>query len=561
MRRTLDALVVTAIVLACCPLSAQVPAGAGQAGRTLPPGAAPASKAPAGVVRGRITAADSGSPLSRALVMLTPERGESRATSTDTDGRYEFRELAPARYMVTASKTRFLTLQYGQRAAAEAGRPIDLADGQTVDKIDIVLPKGGVIAGRVVDDLGEPAASVRIAAMRVQYEDGRRRLVQVGGYERTNDLGEYRLSGLLPGAYYIGTPAPVADSVPRPVAGRAFVQTLYPGTSSLSDAAPVVLDLGQERLDVDFGLVIGRPARVTGSVVDHTGSPARASVLAMQEMGSGGFFIPARAVVRADGTFIVENLAPGDYMLSAETTTGGTDESATRRITVAGEDIEGVVLMTLPLARMTGRIRPDGQGDRAFSPTNVRIYPERSGQSPVSMSARTTVREDSTFEVTGLAAGPTLFAVTGLPSGWALAAITYRGADITDTPINLREDIDGVEIVLTNRITELNGAVTDADNRTVPDSVIVVYAEDASRWGRSRCLATARPDQNGRFSVRGLPPGKYLAVAVDYVEGGDPNDPEYLERMRSRATKVTLADGLPQWVELKVLKANSSPGS
>jgi protocatechuate 3,4-dioxygenase beta subunit len=566
MRAKMEALVVTAALLACCLLSAQGLPQAGQAnpGAARAAGDEKAPKPPSGIIRGRITSAETGAPLPRALVVLSQERGESRATSADADGRYQFKDLAVGRYALTAGKTRYVTLQYGQRSAAEAGKPIDLADGQVLDKIDIVLAKGGVIAGHVLDELGEPADDVRIAAMRVQYVDGRPQLVQVGPYVRTDDLGEYRLSGLLPGSYYVGTPAPVADSVPRPGPGRAFVQSLYPGTSNLSEAAPVLLDVGQERLDVDFGLVVGRPARITGIVVDRQGRRAvRASVLAMQAMGRGGFFIPARASTQPDGTFTIENLAPGEYTLSADSTdrATGADESATLRITVTGEDVEKVVMMTLPLVRMTGRIRTEPQGDRTFSPKEIRIYAERSDQSPVSMGGRTTVRSDWTFEVTDLAAGPARFTVTGLPTGWTLKAITYGGSDVTDTPINLREDLGGVEIVVTNRITELNGGVTDADNRAVTEYTLVVYAEDSSRWDRSRFVATARPDQNGRFSVRGLPPGKYLAVAVDRVAGGDPNDPEYLERMRSRATKVTLGDALPQWVDLKVAKADSSPGS
>jgi hypothetical protein len=56
-------------------------------------------------------------------------------------------------------------LEFGQRRPNEPGRPITLADGQVVDRVDISLPVGGVIAGRVLDDTGEPLAG----AVRQRY--------------------------------------------------------------------------------------------------------------------------------------------------------------------------------------------------------------------------------------------------------------------------------------------------------------------------------------------------------------------------------------------------------
>ena len=63
---------------------------------------------------------------------------------------------------------------FGQQRPFEQGRPLDLGNGQQADKIDFALPRGGVIAGRVTDELGEPLAGVRVQAMRYQYlPDGR----------------------------------------------------------------------------------------------------------------------------------------------------------------------------------------------------------------------------------------------------------------------------------------------------------------------------------------------------------------------------------------------------
>lgn len=43
---------------------------------------------------------------------------------------------------------------------------MDVADSQLVDRIDIVLPRGGVMTGRATDELGEPCAGVIVQAAR-----------------------------------------------------------------------------------------------------------------------------------------------------------------------------------------------------------------------------------------------------------------------------------------------------------------------------------------------------------------------------------------------------------
>jgi hypothetical protein len=53
--------------------------------------------------------------------------------------------------------------------------------------------------------------------------------------------------------------------------------------------------------------------------------------------------------------------------------------------------------------------------------------------------------------------------------------------------------------------------------------------------------------------VVGLPSGEYLAVALDYVQDGVWNDPEYLASLVERAQKVTLRAGESSSVALKVV--------
>src|SRR4029453_18943809 len=167
----------------------------------LPPGRAP--KIGPGRLRGRVIAGDTGSAVRRAQVRISGSEIGTKTALTDTQGRYEFRDLPAGRFNVSVSKSGFVTMQYGQNRPFEPGRPIELVDAQKMDKADVALPRGSVLAGRVADEFGEAVAEAEVTAMRMQYTNGRRRLVPSGRNGITNDLGQFRIYGLPPGEYYV----------------------------------------------------------------------------------------------------------------------------------------------------------------------------------------------------------------------------------------------------------------------------------------------------------------------------------------------------------------------
>src|SRR5256885_7470386 len=202
---------------------------AGPGGAPQAPARDSAAKTGTARIRGHVLAAESGTPLRKAQVRVTsPELRENRVTTTDAQGAYELKELPAGRYLVTASKGSFVTLQFGQTRPLQQGRPIEVLDGQTMEKIDFALPRGGIVTGRVVDEYGEPIADVQVMPMRYQFMQGRRRLVPTGRASQTNDIGEYRLFGLAPGQYYISATLrnyTFGDSDDR----SGYAPTYYPG--------------------------------------------------------------------------------------------------------------------------------------------------------------------------------------------------------------------------------------------------------------------------------------------------------------------------------------------
>ena len=59
-------------------------------------------------------------------------------------------------------------------------------------------------------------------------------------------------------------------------------------------------------------------------------------------------------------------------------------------------------------------------------------------------------------------------------------------------------------------------------------------------------------NQDGRYSIKGLPPHDYQLIALEYLEPGEEGDPEQLEKWKASAARVTLADGEPKVLTLKL---------
>jgi len=516
-----------------------------------------------GRLSGRVLDAETGRPLRGAIVHIissratNPNERQGRWVTSDAEGRWELRDLNSGRYTVAASKSGYLKVLYGQQRPFEQGKTIELGQGQSVDKLDVVLPRGGAITGRVVDEFGDPVASAFVRAMRYRYAEGRRQLTALAeGIESlasngglTDDLGRYRLFGLSPGEYLVSAVfAPAGQSASR----SGYPPTFHPGTASPADAQRVTIRIGQEAQNVDVALVPVRYATITGTVVNAAGAPANASV-SLTTNGPDTSSLGGMASVTANGAFTISDVVPGEYRLYAWHGSGA-PESASLLLTVTGQDISGLTLVTAPGSTVTGRVVFEGDTRPA-----VKLWIRASATAPGAptfSNSSVGVGSDLTFELRGLVERQTL-RVGNLPDGWFLKSITHEGVDITDTGYEFKpgRNVSGIEIALTERATTLSGTVTDDRGSAIADYTVVVFSADSARWlYPSRSVRSLRPDQDGKFSTRGLPPDDYLLVALDYLEAGQEQDPEQLEKWRTLATRVSLGDGESKSVALKLLR-------
>jgi hypothetical protein len=139
--------------------------------------------------------------------------------------------------------------------------------------------------------------------------------------------------------------------------------------------------------------------------------------------------------------------------------------------------------------------------------------------------------------------------------GLTLKAVRVNGVDATDSGVDVgtSQDVGGIEVELTNRVSSLSGLVTNGRGETLTEYSAIVFSQDRERWNDSaRYFRTGRPDQEGRYKVTGLPAGEYFAIALEGVDPNEATSPEFLERASSRATRFTLGEAEIRSVDLKL---------
>ena len=426
-----------------------------------------------------------------------------------------------------------------------------------------------MISGHVLDDLSEPIAGVTVWVLKTRYLQGRRQLVATGANATTDITGRYRLLSLPPGDYAVmGTTRETWPHEAIPRRSSAMRPLIFlgrprrPRRSASSWASP------RKRSGIDFSLVAGRTSTFVAHATSASGLPLGGETVTMtHEIGGptcgwGQRWPWPRRRLPETAAGRSQIFRPA----STASRYGRRRAATTRRrkgqltVNVAGADVEGLSLVAGAGAdcprrggdrrwvTASGRIRPHAgapavQSERPDDDCSV-LHPDN-GRRP----ERRIVRSQGVLSETVLSIGP-------LTGEWTLKAIEVEGRDIADLPLPIEHGntLSGVRV----------GAHQPADDRprhaarreaNPAEGTVIVFADDSAKWREgSRTIRTTRPDQRGLFTFKGLPAGDNFLVALDSVQEAQWYDPEFLEALKSRARRVTIADAESKHVDLELRK-------
>jgi protocatechuate 3,4-dioxygenase beta subunit len=424
--------------------------------------------------------------------------------------------------------------------------------------LDFKLIPGGVIAGRVVDEDGEPVSWVQIQAVRYAYiQRGGKQLTPFGN-ATTDDRGLFRMHSIAPGKYYVSALYRSdmsmwgIDRSAGPQTNEGYATTYYPGTTDPVAAAAFEVAPGGEIQNVEIRLLKTRTARIRGKVTG--GNPAnlgpRTQIMLIPKTGMFSFR-PGQAMVDAKGNFEIRGVSPGSYILRAEQFDPGGRLSCMIPIDVGEGNIEGLTLNLTSGTPLNGALKvADGKGDPGR--VAVLLLPK---DSPMMFSSGGPgqLKDDGTFTIPTTFAGTYEVNVNGLAEDFYVKSIRYGQEDALNKPLTLQGGSTGaLEITVQSGAARLTGAVINEKKDPVRGATVVL--EPAS-GDRKDLFKMATTDQNGTYSLAGLTPGDYRIYAFEDIEMGAYSDRDYLKEFERYGEKITVAERDAKTMELKLIPA------
>ena len=549
-------------------------AAALQAFQAVQPPAAPEKC----TLEGRVVNAATGEPLNKTSVVLLRADGPKTAaglpqafsTATDANGRFAMKDIDPGGYRLRVSRSGFVTTEYGARRLTGTGTTLPLASGREVKDIAVRLTPHGVVAGRILDEDGEPVTSVTVQVLKMQYANGKKQL-QTNGSATTNDLGEYRVFGMAPGKYYVSATLQAITeasliAVDRSVTPRPqenYVPTYYPGTSEAPGAVPVEIVAGSPTRGIDMTLAKRRTFSVKGRV-----TPAGMLAILSPRSLSGPLSL---RMVRLDpkGEFEIQGVAPGAYSLSSSARVGSKTYSASMPLEVASANVEGVNLAIGPGFAVSGRLRVDGETKEDLAKVQVRLQAREmnmgtvlgamgsamAGGTPGESSGK--LEQDLTFRLEDVSADRYDLRVTGLPDGFYVKSV-HSGE--TDVMVSGLDVVGGAQeplaIVVSPQAGLVSGSVQNSrTQQPEPDAVVVLVPQEKERREVGAYYQQAAAGRDGTFTFKNLPPGAYKVYAWEDVESGAWMDADFMKPLESMGEAVTLKEGAKETVQVKAIAA------
>jgi carboxypeptidase family protein len=530
-------------------------------------------------IQGKVIEAKSGQPVRKANVEVIggTEQSPGRHTATTSaDGTFSIEGLTPGRYRVTLERAGFVQETKNQRQATFTLQP-----GQNLTGLVFRMQAAGVISGKIVDEDGDPIASVNVnATMGGTQRFGILRLNS--GTGTSNDLGEYRIADLRPGKYLISaapqerTPAAQDNEKGKMKERMVYTFTYYPGTVDRSQAVEVDVRAGEEA-SANFGVQMTRAYQVSGTV---SGVPTGAMVQVFltsknEDMGMG---MERMQQLTEGNRFEYPNVAPGTYValmiVVKGMLSGGQPEMQMVRLTpliqVDKADVEGVQLQAEPGGQIHGKFRLDTEGKFDWTQLNVTLLPIEDDAFGISlgiegigvamfsgMNSNWVASSDGTFEMRNVPGG-TYQLVVGAQSDslrdYYTKSVIVSGRNVADSGFAVNGDMY-LDVVVSARGATIEASVIDTKDRPVPYATVAVIPNSEHR-SRPDSYQQQSTDEHGHFVARGLTPGSYVVLAFEELQE-DVRQPAFLKTHEGKGEKVEVQEGSRKSVAVRVIPAEA----
>jgi protocatechuate 3,4-dioxygenase beta subunit len=491
-----------------------------------------------------VSAAD-GHALQGAAVRIVNTKTQQLVASTLSveDGSFEFTKLKADKYSLDAVTGGYLLSPYDEHDNFSSA----IVTGAGVDTESLILKitPAATVSGRITDEIGDPVQGANVMLYRENREEGRSRITLFRN-SQPDDLGEYELTPLPPGNYFVSAKAmpwyathpqlvnsansvKAADSVDHTL-DVAYPTTFYPDAMDSDGATPIPIRAGNH-IDIDLHL---RPQAAVILTVHASGVQLQESVFGQPEDVYG------QMQVTDTGTSLV-GIPPGRYTLKQFNQTTGNGKSMPINLTsdnanidaISGEE-DGALKMHLQAQNGLGSasaamvaLRSRNGGIAATQVVNEKGDVEFAGVKPGDYSVSVYGTDNHVYHVSKL------FSENGKASNnlFSIAAGTT-----TSFTVKVARPSCVIEGFVRNDGKPVAGAMVVLVP-AVPEADIELFRRDQS-------------DLDGSFVLPNVMPGKYTAVAIQDGWTLEWGKPEVLARYLPKGVPVTVSASEQQSLHL-----------
>ncbi len=518
-----------------------------------------------GAVSGRVTSAGHGEPVTGALVTLRGlDSGPAQTyiAMTGDDGSFSITNVAPGNYDARPSKKGYEQGAPGRPVTAAEFPPLAVEAGKSAAPIELHLIPDGVIAGRILNEYGDPLRRASVAAQQFGYTGGKRQLRTIRNTQ-TDDRGQYRLFHLPPGKYWLHVDAGPSRMQQRFLTPLGQTQNIepqtglapayYPSVPDAIHATELLVAPGMELNGIDVRLMPERLYSIRGHI-SIDGPKERLSVFAqnlspMEGPGSG-------ISSRMDGDqYELSGAAPGTYAVigqqfpGAQQKTGGR-QYARQIVEVVDRDVEHVDLAFLPGVSIKGVVKTEGSASLKDVVAGINLSPVDPAEVMFAAGAR--MAPDGTFT---LDAAPGIYRVRVGGLQVYLKSIFIGKDPAPDHKIDTAHLSGDLTLVVASDFGKVEGTVTDEAGKPVFNAEVTLIPDqrqdDWQEWLRNTLTKA-----DGAFSFSAIHPGEYQAFAWLGAEPGAAQDAEFRKPFENRASVVKVETNGRLSIHLKVIQAH-----
>jgi hypothetical protein len=258
--------------------------------------------------------------------------------------------------------------------------------------------------------------------------------------------------------------------------------------------------------------------------------------------------------IKPDGSFALQGLSAGDYILTATGTTESKllDEGYAK-VRVVDRSVRANIQLGAG-ASMRGMIALKGS-DGLLQGMQVFLEPAVGTQGPGLLIYPAAVDKDRRFDIRNVPPGDyrfTMRSTRGEADRLYITQVRCGGTDYTTQPVTLDVGaaLSDCEVKTASDVGVVRGEVKEGDNPKPGVVVVLIPQSREPRHVRRYTLETTT-DAAGRFEFSGAIPGEYFLFAIPANEDGEEFALNFAERNQQSAESVEVKAGEAQVVALK----------